>query len=942
MRAEENRRFTSAAPLACIRALSVSLMLLALSSEPAVADSERLPSAWASGPWEPGPERYGIEIERDVPVKMSDGIVLRADVVYPTDLSDGKRARGTFPVLLQQTPYKAFSADTEKQSRYFVTRGYLYVLAQVRGTYHSGGSFGFLSDREKQDGVELVDWVARRLRGSNGKIGLTGCSYTALNQYFTAGRLGKHSPVKAITPAGIGVDLYREPFFRGGAPTNISELIFSDVFASKLGSSSAPQFSLETAADIKAGGDRAYERSFWQARMAVTAIEQIVRNGIPALIWSGWDDYYPTAAPEAYVMFQNAFAGRSLSEPMKPGQAATGRYQLIMAPGTHCSGGEGGPRDEAALKWFDTWVKGVQTGLQNTQTPLQLYQLQSNRWVSASSYPLSTDYQTFYLEAGGELRQGKPTANSGSDRIRYAQSTEQGAILMYTTQPFENGATIAGPIAMRVYANSSNASLELIATLFDVGPEGTETRLTTGALVGSMRALEPTGTWYDSAGHPVRPHHSFTQDDPLVPGKITEFDIGLQPRDAAFLPGHKLRLVLSTQSDTNDCATKGNELWCIIPTKTQERAFDGGVYEVQRNQAWASYLNVPVLPYVSTGVQKNAASASPGNERASQAVTLRLPMSRFISGEARQALQRWTDLFEGALKSCHADQPDAEAVAARRRCLDEHLFASLIAKDMARYNVSIHPETIGGVYTEVITPAEGVSRKNSNRVLINLHGGAFVLGARSGGQVESIPIAALGNIKVVSVDYRMAPEHEFPAASEDVAAVYRALLKDYKPGNIGIYGCSAGGLLTAEAIAWLEKERLPLPGAVGMFCAGAGYYNWGDSGHIAAAMTGAPGGSVHDDLYFRNTNPEDALAFPASSAQILAKFPPSLLISATRDLALSSVVYTHSRLVEQGVEAELHVWEGLGHAFFYDPDIPQSREVYAVITRFFDRHLGGH
>jgi len=72
----------------------------------------------------------------------------------------------------------------------------------------------------------------------------------------------------------------------------------------------------------------------------------------------------------------------------------------------------------------------------------------------------------------------------------------------------------------------------------------------------------------------------------------------------------------------------------------------------------------------------------------------------------------------------------------------------------------------------------------------------------------------------------------------------------------------------------------------------------------------------------------------------MSKFPPSLLVAATRDKALSSVVYTHSLLVAQGVEAELHVWEGLGHAFFYDPDLPQSREVYAVVIKFFDTHLG--
>jgi carboxylesterase type B len=102
---------------------------------------------------------------------------------------------------------------------------------------------------------------------------------------------------------------------------------------------------------------------------------------------------------------------------------------------------------------------------------------------------------------------------------------------------------------------------------------------------------------------------------------------------------------------------------------------------------------------------------------------------------------------------------------------------------------------------------------NRGRVLINLHGGAFLWGAHSGGLVESIPVASVGKLKVISVDYRQGPEATFPAASEDVAAVYTALLKRYEPQNIGIYGCSAGGVLTAQSVAWIAAHGLPRPGA---------------------------------------------------------------------------------------------------------------------------------
>jgi acetyl esterase/lipase len=249
---------------------------------------------------------------------------------------------------------------------------------------------------------------------------------------------------------------------------------------------------------------------------------------------------------------------------------------------------------------------------------------------------------------------------------------------------------------------------------------------------------------------------------------------------------------------------------------------------------------------------------------------------------------------------------------------------------------------IGGVHTEVFVPTGGVPASNRKRVLIDLHGGAFLGGWGINSESESVPLAALGHIEVVSVDYRHAPEHRCPVASDDVTAVYRQLLETYKPENIGIYGCSAGALLAAEALARFQKENLPLPGAVVMLSGGASYWSDGDSGYFGRAVYG-------DDLvfdsaarnpYFKEVPASDALAFPVRSAAILGRFPPSLLISGTRDFALSSVVHTHSVLVERGVEAELHVWEGVGHAFFYDLDLPESRAAYHVLTRFFDTHLG--
>jgi acetyl esterase/lipase len=127
-----------------------------------------------------------------------------------------------------------------------------------------------------------------------------------------------------------------------------------------------------------------------------------------------------------------------------------------------------------------------------------------------------------------------------------------------------------------------------------------------------------------------------------------------------------------------------------------------------------------------------------------------------------------------------------------------------------------------------------------------------------------------------------------------------------------------------------------------MFCAAAGRMS-GDSLHIAPALVGAQM-PEHFELQFpyfsqAHVSEDDPLVYPINSPQLLARFPPSLLLAGSRDFALSSLFQTQRALVKQGVEVELHVWDGLPHAFFVDPDLPESREVYSVAVKFFERHL---
>lgn len=277
--------------------------------------------------------------------------------------------------------------------------------------------------------------------------------------------------------------------------------------------------------------------------------------------------------------------------------------------------------------------------------------------------------------------------------------------------------------------------------------------------------------------------------------------------------------------------------------------------------------------------------------------------------------------------------------------LNAALFGSRLGFMKAAYpDVSIREDRIAGVRVFVYEPRGVKLRARNPRLLINVHGGGFVGCFTECGGVESIPVAAETGIAVVSVDYRLAPAARFPAASEDVAAVYGALLKGTPANRIGLYGCSAGGVLTAQSLAWFQSHKLPAPAAAGIFCAGGDPSLGGDSRYTGLVL--GDGEVPHTGPvptprlgYMTGTTDDDTNAFPAKSPATLAKFPPTLVITGTRDFGMSSAVNLHSRLVANGVDARLHVWEGGRHAFFYDVRVPESREVYAVVSKFFADRL---
>ena len=310
-------------------------------------------------------------------------------------------------------------------------------------------------------------------------------------------------------------------------------------------------------------------------------------------------------------------------------------------------------------------------------------------------------------------------------------------------------------------------------------------------------------------------------------------------------------------------------------------------------------------------------------------ITRVVPMPATISPEA----QRW-------IASLAIDQPGHETLEQRRVRTDAWR-ARDSAEALKHYPVVITESEIAGVKTDLISPLQ-LPAANRHRVFINLHGGGF--NSDSGSRIEGDPIANLAKTRVISVYYRLAPEHPFPAAVDDVVAVYKALLKTYRPGNVGIYGTSAGAILTCEVAVKLKQLGLPLPGALGVFSGSGDFSRVADSRQLFA-NDGFPGNlqptdPIHlpDNEYVGAADRRDPLLSPLYAD--LRGLPPTLLVSATRDALLGDTAILQRALMHAGVDARLVVFEALPHAFWYHFDFPETHEALTLMAQFLDQKVG--
>jgi acetyl esterase/lipase len=244
--------------------------------------------------------------------------------------------------------------------------------------------------------------------------------------------------------------------------------------------------------------------------------------------------------------------------------------------------------------------------------------------------------------------------------------------------------------------------------------------------------------------------------------------------------------------------------------------------------------------------------------------------------------------------------------------------------------------SVEGVTVYVVTPSD-LDRADT-RVYLDLHGGAFIVGGGEVCRATGIMTARKTGMRVWSVDYRMPPDHPYPAAVDDCLAAYRALVDEHRPNDLVVGGVSAGGNLAAAVVLRARDEGLAMPGAAILLTPALDLTQSGDTFRtnlgVDTVITRSDPSALL--LYAGGHDLRDPYVSPVYG-DLARGFPPTLLASGTRDVLLSDTVRMHRALRAVDVPAELHVLEAAPHGFFRGAT-PEDRELDREVRRFIGEH----
>jgi acetyl esterase/lipase len=262
----------------------------------------------------------------------------------------------------------------------------------------------------------------------------------------------------------------------------------------------------------------------------------------------------------------------------------------------------------------------------------------------------------------------------------------------------------------------------------------------------------------------------------------------------------------------------------------------------------------------------------------------------------------------------------------------------MVRQFAAAYPAHTAMHRVGEAALYQIAPA-AADPANARRAILYVHGGGFTMGGGENALWAALPLAGIARCQTFSLDYRMPPDHPFPAAIDDGVAAWRRLIERFDPANMAIYGASAGGNIAPALVLKLRELGLPLPAVCALHSPAADLTEAGDSfetNRVIDIVLKEPMPKLMT-LYAGGHDYRDPLLSPVY-ADYSKGFPPTILTTGTRDLLLSSTVMLHRAMRRGGIDAHLHVWEAMTHAPFFGA--PEERELYAETVRFMLDHMG--
>ena len=541
--------------------------------------------------WTPRPQDHPRTVlQKDLAIPMSDGTVLRGNLLRPADAA-GNVVTTPLPVVVTITAYNKNVQDAAAglaggDASYLVKRGYVQLTVDARGTGSSGGTWCAFCSREGQDFGEVVQWAGEQ-PWSDGTSAMTGPSYMGIAQIFAAA--ARPDGLKAIFPQVPGADVYRDvvasggaldvgfiplwiglvngtglipPDFTGTEPARGLETLVTHLVGNTL-------FSADLLSSAFLGGDPAYDGPFYTQRSPISVVKDV---DVPTFLVGGEQDLFQRGTPLLY---------EDLERRGVPAKMIIGPWDhLEGSGGTGLSDAGYGTLEELQLRWFDHYVKGLPGQRLDEIADLSYYEQGSGDWVRGDAWmPDDLRAQTFRLsgKATTAVKAGGLTEGASSPGATLvpqvpvqglcSRSTNQwtAGVLnllapdlpcftdqgfndslgpVFQTAPLQEDVVVHGPLNARLYTSSSSRDGMLSVTVSDVAPDGTVTRLTGGWQVIGHRALDTSRSRYVD-GVLVQPHHPFTRAAwSYLPtsGTIAPIDVEVSPTRARIKAGHRLRV----------------------------------------------------------------------------------------------------------------------------------------------------------------------------------------------------------------------------------------------------------------------------------------------------------------------------------------------------------------------------------------------------------------